>query len=248
MQSEYRLRIAESFSPGTLPMERLAKYVMAFAKLLGERDNVHFHGVEPGSAVLVARIDPPARPKVRERIAAVRDGHGPKDAQEAFTDLDDMLRKDNTTGTLDDASGTTIIPFPGRDRPEPLVFGPFREDGTLDGELIRVGGKDDTVPIHLRDGPIIHTKLNCTPTLARKIAPHLYGPTLRVHGTGTWFRGADGAWELKAFKVVDFEILDDAPLNEVVNRLRAVKGSTWSEVPDPVRALLEERHGEGDAH
>jgi hypothetical protein len=245
---EYRFTIADSFTPQTLPMERLAEYVAAFANLLGEKDNVHFRSIEPGSAVLVAVIDVPAQPKVRERVAAVRDGHGPSDARRAFADLDELLRKDNATGVLSHEAGEVIIPFPGRNRPERLVYGPFRQDGTIDGQLIRVGGKDETVPVHLRDGAIIHTGLICTPEIARRIAPHLYGPTLRVHGTGTWFRTGAGEWDLRSFRINEFEVLDDTPLLTVVRNLRKVKGSDWSEVPDPVRALLAERNGDEGAH
>lgn len=245
---EYRFTIADSFTPETLPMERLAEYVSALAKLLGEQGNVHFQGIESGSAVLVANIDRPAQLRVRERILAVRDGGGPSDARKAFADLDEMLRKDNATGTLSDGAGGVVIPFPGRNRPEPLVYGPFREDGTIDGQLIRVGGRDETVPVHLRDGTVIHTGLVCTPEIARRIAPHLYGPTLRLHGTGTWVRTGAGVWELRNFRISDFEVLDDAPLLEIVGNLRKVKGSDWSTVPDPVRALLAERHSDEGAH
>lgn len=244
----YHFRIADSFTPETLPMERLAEYVAAFAKLLGETENVHFRSIEPGSAVLLARIDVPAQPKVEDRLVALRDGRGPSDAQKAFADLDKMLRDDNATGTVSSETGDVVIPFPGRNRPQPLVYGPFRQDGTIDGQLIRVGGKDETVPVHLRDGAIIHTGLICTPEIARTIAPHLYGPTLRVHGSGTWFRTAAGEWELRSFRISDFEILDDASLLTVVSNLRNVKGSDWSELPDPVRALLAERHGDEGAH
>ena len=243
MERQYRFRIADSFTPQTLPMERLAEYVAAFAKLLGEKENVHFESIEPGSAVLVATIDVPARPKVRDRLVALRDGRAPSDAQKAFSELDEMLRKDNATGAVSNEAGDVVIPFPGRNRPEPLVYGPFRQDGTIDGQLIRVGGKDETVPVHLRDGAIIHTGLICTPEIARRVALHLYGPTLRVHGTGTWFRTGAGEWELRTFRISDFEVLDEVPLLTVVSDLRKVKGSDWSELPDPVRALLAERHG-----
>ena len=135
-----------------------------------------------------------------------------------------------------------------RARPEPVVFGPFRQDGTIDGQVIRVGGRDETVHVHLRDGPVIHTSLYCTTELARRIALHFMGPTLRLHGAGSWFRAATGEWELRSFKITDFEILDDAPLLTIVQNLRAVRGSEWREVPDPVRELLAGRHGEESAH
>ena len=44
------------FTPETLPMERLAEYMLQFAKLLGEPERVHFVDVEAGSAVLRARV------------------------------------------------------------------------------------------------------------------------------------------------------------------------------------------------
>jgi hypothetical protein len=245
---EYRFTIADSFTPASLPMARLAEYVAALASLLGEQANVHFRSIEPGSAVLVATIDPPAQPKVSARLVAVRDGGGPSDARKAFADLDEMLRKDNATGALSDDALGVVVEFPGRNKPEPLVYGPFRQDGTIDGQLIRVGGKDETVPVHLRDGAIIHTGLVCTPEIARRIAPHLYGPTLRVHGAGTWFRTGVSEWELRNFRINEFEVLDDAPLLTVVGKLRRVKGSDWSTVPDPVAALLAERHGDEGAH
>lgn len=246
--SEYRFRIANSYTPETLPMDRLAEYVAAYARLLGETANVHFQGVETGSAVIIAAVDEPAQPKVWGRVRSIQRGSASKDAIKAFEELDEMLRKDNATGELSGNDGAIILPFPGRTRPEPLVFGPIRQEGSLEGQVIRVGGKDQTIPVHLRDGAVIHSGLNATPDLARKIAQYLLGPTLRVYGSGTWFREADGSWALKSFKINDFEVLGDEPLEEVVATLRKVKGSTWSEVPDPVRALLEDRHDGGDAN
>ena len=166
----------------------------------------------------------------------------------AFATLDEMLRKDNATGALEHSDGAVILPFPGRDQAEPPVFGPFRQDGTLDGQVLRVGGKDDTVPVHLRDGAIIHTGLYTTADLARQIAQHLLGPVIRVHGAGTWFRGNDGTWELRSFKITEFELLSEEPLKDVVEALRSLEGGSWSDLPDPVRTLLEERHGGGKAH
>jgi len=248
MDSEYRFKIEGSYTPATLPMQRLAAYAAALARLLGEAANVHFGGVEAGSAVLVARIDEPSTAKVRERTLRVQRGDATDDAHKAFADLDDLLREDNATGVLASPADHIVIPFPGRTRPDRLVFGPFKQDGTLDGQVIRVGGRDETVPVHLRDGAVIHSHLNATPDMARKIAQHLFGPTIRVHGTGTWYRSGDGAWELRNFRIADFEVLDETPLREVVHALREAEGSRWNDVPDPVRELLHERHDEGEAH
>jgi hypothetical protein len=248
MSAEYRFRIAGSYTPATLPMERLAEYMAALSKFLGEEQSVHFQAVEAGSAVVVAKIDDLARPKVSERVLGVRIGQGSREAQKAYSALDDMLRKDNATGWLSSEVDAVVLAFPGRERPEPLVFGPFKQDGTLDGQVIRVGGKDETVPIHLRDGAVIHTGLYATPELAQAVAKHFLGPFIRVHGTGTWFRSSDGSWELRNFKVTSFDVLDETSLKQVVNDLRRVRGSRWNELPDPIRELLDRRHDEGDAH
>ena len=188
-----------------------------------------------------------ARPKVVQRVLGANSGQGSRELQRSYTTLDEMLRKDNATGQLSSDVEAVVLAFPGRERPEPLVFGPFKQDGTLDGQVIRVGGKDETVPIHLRDGAVIHTGLYATPELAQAVAKHFLGPVIRVHGTGTWFRSGDGSWELKSFKVTSFDILDDTSLKQVVSDLRRVRGSRWSELR-PVRELLERRHDEGDAH
>jgi hypothetical protein len=245
---EYRFHINDSFTPATIPMERLAEYIKALAQLMGETGSVHFGKVTEGSVVLHAAIDQPAQVKVRERIGGLGNRSNRRDVDRAFSVLDDMLRKDNATGKLVEVGGTNIIPFPGRNRPEPVVFGPFKQEGSLEGQVIRVGGKDDTIPVHLRDGAIVHTGLNATEDVARRIAQHLLGPIVRVNGTGTWFREGDGTWQLKSFRISDFELLDETPLDAVVARLRAVRGSGWGEVPDPVRELLEDRHGGVDRH
>jgi hypothetical protein len=245
MSHEYRFRIADSYTRETLPMGRLAQYLDAFARLLGEPGEVHLDAVRDGSAVLVAKIDEPARPKVGDRLDRVRRGEGIKDAVKAFGDLDELLRMDNATGQLTDANSEVIIPFPGRDRVAPLSFGPFKQDGSLEGQVIRVGGTDDTMPVHLRDDKVIHSGLFASPEIARRISQHFLGAVLRVHGTGTWFRGADGGWELRSFRITDFEVLDEAPLAEVVSSVRAVAGSKWNEVADPVQHLLRERLGGG---
>ncbi len=248
MDSEYRLRIADSHTPATLPMKRLAEYIAAFAKLLGEEANVHFMGVENGSAVLIASVDQPARPKVSDRVLGVRDGLAPNDVLKAFNDLDDMLREDGATAALTGDINDVIVLFPGRTRAEPLIFGPFKQEGTLDGQVYRIGGKDETKHVHIRGGGLEFTELVTSEAVALRLRHHLFGGTLRFHGNGTWFRCGDGTWQLKSFRIADFEELDDQPLSEVIASLRNVKGNRWNEVPDAVSALLAARNGEGNGH
>ena len=76
---EFRFRI-DAFTPDTLPMERLAEYMTDLARMLGEPASVHFVRLDPGSTVLIQRIDEEAEPKVRHRVRTVRSGEGPADA------------------------------------------------------------------------------------------------------------------------------------------------------------------------
>jgi hypothetical protein len=240
--NERRFRI-DIYTPETLPMERLAEYMLQFAKLLGEAEHVHFVDVASGSAVLRARIEDVALPKVERRLAAASRGHGDVVALKAVQSLDDMLAEDNAVGQVLDNVGAEIIAFPGRNRPEPLEYGPFREDGVLEGVVIKVGGKGTSVPIWLQDGETVYKNCTAKRPLARKLAKHYDAGLLRVTGSGSWMRLATGGWLMRSFEIRDFEVLDDAPLADIITRLQAVEGADWGD--DPLRDLARIRTGEG---
>jgi hypothetical protein len=223
-------------------MERLAEYMLRFAKLLGEPERVHFVEVEDGSAVLLARTEEVAVPKVEQRLADAVRGQGDPVALKALQELDDMLANDNAVGQLIDEGGAEIIAFQGRNRPKPLEYGPFREDGVLEGVVTKVGGKGETVPIWLQDSERTH-RCGARRPLARGLAKHYDGGLLRVSGTGSWVRLATGAWLMRSFEIKSFELLDDAPLADVIKRLQGVEGADWGD--DPVTDLMRLRTGEG---
>lgn len=245
---EYSFHIEGSYDPETIPMDRLAEYLHALAQLLGEKANVHFKEVTEGCVALHAVIDSPAQVRVADRVEAANSPAPPKDIAKAVEALDEMLRKDNATGSLRDGSDCTVIRFPGVEKKLPPVFGPIKQEGSLTGQVVRVGGTGDTIPVHLRDGQTPLTGLFTGEDVARQLAHHYLGAAIRVHGLGTWYRESNGVWRLDKFRIDSFEVLDDAPLADVVARLRAVRGSKWGEVPDPVAALLAERNGDGETH
>ena len=241
----YSFTINGGYTPKTIPMERLAEYMTGLARMMGEEAYVHFDSVVEGSVALKARVDEPAQPKVRERVQAVRSGSAPVEIRKHFEALDEMLRRDNAFATLAGGEGV-VVPFPGRNRPEPAVFGPFRQRGTIDGEVYRIGGKDSTKHVNIRSSRGDLSVLWATEAVARRLLPHCWTGILRFSGEGSWIRHGDGRWELKTFRIDDFELLDDASLLEVVARLRAVGGHELGE--DPLTALLAERHGvDGEA-
>ena len=244
-QHEYRF-VIDAVNPDTLPMSRLAEYMSELARFLGRSEQVHFVRLEKGSTVLVQTVEAAAVPEVNERIHSLTYANPPSDVVRAFNGLNRYLADDNAAGSLQETEGGEVIRFPGCEQPAPVTFGAFNQLGVLDGVLIRIGGRDDTVPVHLRDGARIHL-CNATRGMARRLAVHLYGPTLRVQGDGRWERDADGEWVMKRFNITNFEQLDDAPLGQVAQRLRNVDGSGWKDIEDPGEELRQLR-GIEEAH
>jgi len=238
-RQEYRFRI-DAFAPDTIPMARLAEYMADLSTLLGSQERVHFVRLEPGSTVLVQEIEYEAIPKVRERLMGIRDRTAPEDAIKAYSDIDRRLAEDNATGVVE-ASHARVLELPGRDRAQLEVFGPIAQQGTLDGVLIRVGGKDATVPVYLQEGEVIH-KCNSNRETAKKLAPYLFDRMLRVHGVGKWNRDDFGNWVMERFNITDFTLLDESSLTDAVSKLRSIQTEIQA-ADDPVEELRRIRQG-----
>lgn len=237
----YKLHITESFTPDTIPMVRLAEYLAEFGKVLGEIDSVHFAEVTDGSVSLAAFVETPAQPKVFDRLKSLAHGDGPSEARNAWQRIDDMLAKDNAAAELLDGDNVVVVNFPGKHRTSPKSYGPFSQEGIIEGEVVRVGGMDDSAHVTLRDGDRVYSGCVVSKDLARLLANHLFGGTVRARGTGKWVRHPDGEWELRSFRIKSFELLDDTPLTDLVDRLRAIGGNEWGNTEDPFEEVLSER-------
>ncbi len=245
--TEYTFRI-DVFTPDTLPMARLAEYMAGLAELVGYKDSAHFVRLEAGSACLVSRVEDQDAHKVRQRLATMEGPAAAPGVAKAFKALDDMLAEDNAVGEVIDPEGIVIIPFPGRTRPKSLAFPAFRQDGSLDGQIVSIGGKDKTAHVILRDGSIIYSNIELSHDLARDMAKHLYGLKVRLFGRGRWERHPDGAWKLLNFSVDRHEVLDDAPLSEVLAKIRRVPDNGLMTDQSIYDKLLSLRLGEDEVH
>ncbi|MBV8460013.1 MAG: hypothetical protein JO009_03915 [Candidatus Eremiobacteraeota bacterium] len=235
----YRFKI-DAYTPTTMPMARLAEYIVDLANLLGEHPNVHLIDIDEGSTVPVVRIDFEAAPKVLVRVDRVRRGDGEPEAMTAERRLNQRLREDNGRALLQ-ADGAEILQFPGRDLPPNTPIGAFNQDGTLDGRVIAVGGKREWVPVHLNAGQIIYTKCIARRSVAKRLAHHIFTDDVRLKGTGRWLVDQGGNWTLDKFTISDFELLDNEPLTSVVAKLRAIEGAKWDEISDPWAELVQIR-------
>jgi hypothetical protein len=245
MSEQYILHI-EGLTPGTLPMHRLSAYLKDLADMFGSKSEVHFQSIESGSVKLAVAIDDMAVVKVSDRVNSLKREGAPKDVLAAFKRLDNLLAEDNATAKLETLGGAEIIPFPGASRPEPLNYGPFKRQGMLEGEIVRIGGADKTSHVVLQHSGQTYTGIELTRELARDMASLLYGPTVRFYGEGTWSRNEEGHWKLENFKVSSFEILDATDLKEILRDLREFPDNGLM-AKDAYSNLLKSR-SDGDAH
>lgn len=238
---EYKFKI-EAYTPDTLPMSRCASYMAELADMLGEYPYVHFVRLEAGSNIMVHRIDVEAVPKVKERTQAVKRGEGTVTEMRAYRRLNSMLREDNGKGVLLGTHDVEIIQFPGKEE-EKIRFTSVHQYGKIDGEVIRIGGSKEIVPILLavegREISGCHAKRG----IAKELAKNLFEP-VRLYGEGRWDRNEEGEWNLASFYVDRFDILEESTLSKTVIALRGLQGE-WGE--NALHELLESRHSEEDA-
>lgn len=226
----------DAWKPDTLPMSRLAEYLARLATVFGFQENVHFLKIRKGSAIPEIHILEAPALKVHDRLKLVGTTETPKDVTRAVQHINAMLREDNASAVLRIKGGAQLIQFPGCKTPiadEAIVH----EAGELTGEVIKVGGKDDTVPLTLQDTD--GTTYPCTTTraIARELARHLFGNLVRVQGTGKWRRTPERIWELDEFRIKSWEDLNQTMLEDEINALRAIEGSLWNGFADPQAEL-----------
>ncbi|PZQ48765.1 MAG: hypothetical protein DI556_13180 [Rhodovulum sulfidophilum] len=248
MAKTYTLHIG-AYSPETIPMARLAEYMRQLAAMLGHEAAVHFDGIRDGSTQLVSRVDHEQVPKVGAVLDALMRGEGAPEAVKAQGEIDRLLADDNATGYLfeDNDPGAEIIAFPGVTRPRPVSYGPIRQEGTLDGILVSVGGADKTIHIRLQHGDMKYSNIDTDRETARRLGKHLFEP-IRVFGVGSWFREEDGTWALRRFKVDSFEALKIDDLRDVIQELRQVEGSEWRAQKNALARLRDLRDESGGPH
>jgi len=251
---EFRFKIegeknGVELTPTTIPLARLALYLVDLAQLLGHPESVHLIRIEEGSAQPVFYVDAEEESRVTTQVQQAKRGVGPPKANWAYRKLDGKLREDNASARFVNVSRQEdVVEFPGKNLSVPDIYGPIREQASIVGKLKRVGGFDPTIPVHLERADGVRLWCEANDLIARQLAP-LYEQTIRVHGVATYTRGKEGFWKMESFKIQSFdpEPLSDESFSRTIERLRDVPGSEWPEVADPLEELRRIRHGEENA-
>lgn len=239
----YVLRI-KGFTPESLPIGRLGEYLSVLAKLVGTDAPVHFDKVTKGSAKLKMKVPEEAAHAVETRIRLAPVSDIGSEGRRAYDQMQSMLKTDQTSAEFRPEKGDVILLFPGVERPKPQRLASVREYGELHGRIIRLGGRDDTVPVGLQqaDGEVI----NCTASVdqARSLKPYLLEPVdVLVTGVGRWMRTAEGRWEVSDFKISACTPLKYDDFDEALARVRE-GGSGWDVEEDIDAALHRIRYGD----
>ncbi|MEM9359372.1 MAG: hypothetical protein AAGB04_24580, partial [Pseudomonadota bacterium] len=238
----------KAYRPESIPMDRLAKYMLGYAALLGNEKSVHFDRLESGSTRIVAAVEFEDIPKVRTRLDSAKRGDAPSDVLKAQGELDKLLADDNASGYIEEETDTgsaKVIAFPGATKPRPVQYGPFTQEGSLDGVLTSITGADDTIHVQLQNGSLKYTGIVCNEDIGRRLGKHFREP-VRIHGSGRWLREEDGTWTLRSFRIESFSVLKNDDLRDVVDQLRAVRGSEWGD--DPLAKLEDMRSDKNGMH
>jgi hypothetical protein len=239
-------------------MERMGEYVIELAKMLGQRDNVHFAAIEPGSVRLRYRVEHEATPKIEQRVEEINRNEAPPEAVEAVKKINVMLRDDNGVAYLyraradtktipanEDIHTAEIFRFPGKEIPRPVKIGPLSKLSSMEGELVRIGGKEPHATIETPEGQSRVQKM--TKAMAQELASHLY-QFLRVNGDAKWERNEGGTWELKSFNLKTFTVLGKESLIESIERIRKIEEVEWDELDDPIGFVRKMRDEDDELH
>lgn len=233
----------DAFRPETIPMSRLAEYMAALAALYGNNELVHFDKMRTGSAVLQVKVDEIASPKIGHRLKLVHSSNAPQDVTKAFISINNLLRADNAVGKIKREKGAVLLKFPGRETPAPKIYR-VKETGALDGTVIRIGGRDNTIPVWLQDRSGVIAYCEANKHMALELVSHYLGAPIRVTGQGDWIRDEDGQWKLERFKITDWNVLEDTPVEEILNAARNATGNHWNELENPIEELNKIRGSE----
>ncbi|WP_157302174.1 hypothetical protein [Thauera phenylacetica] len=239
----YLLRI-KGFSPDTLPLSRLGEYLCALAELVGPDAPVHFDKVTKGSALLKMKAPDDQAPAIESRVRLAPAADPGTEGRRGYDRLQQLLGEDQTSAEFRADKGAVILQFPGVRRLKPARTASVREYSELHGRIIRLGGRDSTVPVGLQlsDGAVV----NCTATLeqARQLKSYLLEPIdVLLTGVGRWTRDESGQWEVADFKISDCTPMQYGEFDAEFAKVRS-GGSGWDAEDDLEAALHRIRYGD----
>lgn len=239
---QYELHVFGT-SKRSLSLEDFGELAKKLAELLGSKEKVHFSALKNGSARLQVKVEGSVRQAVSIQLVRAKSDDGPGANKVIW--IDEFLGNRGWSGELKNQQGNVVLSFPGaRSTRSPESVQTVHQTGTLIGQVIKIGGRDETVPMQIKtpDGAFVDVNVQGREQ-AKKLAQHLFGSDLKFTGNATWSRNEEGQWNCSDMDVVAFEELETTSLLSLFDSLQNVPGNSWHEVDDPI-AEWEKTHGE----
>ena len=228
-----------------LSLEDVGQYLADFADLLGKDVTPRYHSIKRGSLTMKATVPAEREIDVKTRGFLLRTGDAPEDAVRARERISRRLGINRAKrATLLDSSNSKVVEIPVEKPSEiaPPVPSVLRA-GSLQGKVIRIGGRQDTVSVEVQDVDGFVYLCRATRDIARKLARDMFDPVVRIHGSGRWHRTDEGVWRVEDFLISRHEVLDDSSFAQAVDELRAIPAG-WKDLSDPYSELQKIKNGE----
>lgn len=214
---DYALRIVGT-NPNAIPMARLADYMAEFAKFLGSTDSVHFSRLEDRSVSIVAYAPSTCVATISPRIRQASKGDAESAAYSPWRRINEFLAEDGWKAELPLPNSSETIEFPGITKANKIIRS-VTQPTAVQGRLIRIEGAGDLIHIGLDIEGDLSARISVNAHLAADLVSswHRY---IRISGEGKWKRDDKGQWFLDRLYGTAFEVLDDASVADVLDRLR----------------------------
>lgn len=242
---KYRFRIG-AYSPKTMPLVRLLKYLAQFEKVLPHPEKVHLVGVEEGSTRPAFYIEPNYESQTVNRLGLIALGHGTADEKRAYAEIQHLAAEDEADG-VDFASpnGAVIINFPKKlreEEPQQLVVEGVKQKLTIFATAFKAGRsnpksqKYDAWFVDMKDGATIRAEMSIE--LGLRLGKKLE-EELSVSGDAVWNRDEKGQWKIQCFSITNFEEFQPKSPADTFSDLEAIE----SAFPEDVQDRLKQHRG-----
>lgn len=237
----YMLRL-DGMKPSTIPMERLGLYLQEFAALVGSENLPIFNGLKDASVGIKALVPDTRSHHVQARLVQARTDPTSRPGRHAAK-IHDMVDADGLRGAeIRDREDNVIFLFPRRAM-ETAATPSITQSAPVDGVVTGMVGADDTMHLHLRDWADRDIKIIVRDVeMARDLLAHFRKGIVRVTADGVWKR-TDMGWipENNRCTAKAFEVLQEDPVDVIMERFAAVPGNGWKTMKDPMGFLKELR-------
>lgn len=212
--------------PRDLQPARLAQYIKLIAELVGSPDLVRLTKISAGSVRAELAVAPQHYTDFVHRISGAKNPQkATASVSKTVHQIEEMITDDGMTAEVT-AGRTKLLQLRGYSRASGAVIGPVIQPFAVRGQLIGLGGKDDTKHARIAEAGSqreVYGEIR-DDALAVALTAHLWRGAIEVRGVARLFRHPDGRWEIRQFRIDAFQPLEAQSPSDVMSELRNALG------------------------